>query len=584
MKLKKSIFFLIAGMLALPSCNDYLDKLPDNRVDPETPEQLRQILVDGYSVANYASYCELSSDNIVDNQAPDENGIRYPNLTPYDPIDDQIFAWEDADKATMQDSPTFIWTYCYKSIAVANHVLAKLDEFEAAPERFSDSEREMMRALRGEALMIRAYFHYVLTNIFAMQYGGPEKSAQLVGIPYTTKPETTVHVDYPRLSVAEDYDLIEKDMLEALPLIDDNIYEQPKYHFNKRAANAFAARFYMSKRDYAKADSYATAALGADPSQMMRTQFWQYSSLNVDAVVQQYYSSASPSNFMLIPTMSWFYNTIGAESRYSVNREASKATTGGYGPTWMPDKTRYYVHPCYINRLLVNGQSEYGTIFIKACYLFEYTDKIAGIGYSHTMRAEFTAEETLLTRAEARLWLAFNGQPAEDGTIYTVDDVVDDLRIWDDSRKQLPQHYDFDELTKDLIVEFYDRNASRPYPDYDPRPYILQDVNIDEVCPSEKFTLRQEMMPYLWCVLHFRRIETALDGYRWFDIKRYGIEITHKIGRDRVETLTKDDPRRALQLPIEAISSGMAPNDRFPSKVEPAERTLAPSTMFKVNK
>ena len=88
-------------------------------------------------------------------------------------------------------------------------------------------------------------------------------------------------------------------------------------------------------------------------------------------------------------------------------------------------------------------------------------------------------------------------------------------------------------------------------------------MHIDDICDS-KYQLTVDKLPYIYCVLHFRRIETLFDGYRWFDIKRYGIEVTHKIGRTRVETLTINDPRRALQIPSEVISAGMQGNNRFP--------------------
>ena len=67
----------------------------------------------------------------------------------------------------------------------------------------------------------------------------------------------TVSVNYGdpkyRKSVAEVYDLIERDILEGIDLIDDSKYHVPAYHFNRNAANAFAARFYLFKRDYEKA-------------------------------------------------------------------------------------------------------------------------------------------------------------------------------------------------------------------------------------------------------------------------------------------------------------------------------------------
>ena len=205
---------------------------------------------------------------------------------------------------------------------------------------------------------------------------------------------------------------------------------------------------------------------------------------------------------------------------------------------------------------------------MKVGELFEYTDKVAGIGYVHVVRAEFTAEETLLTRAEARIYLAAAGKPTavadangnlttEGGRVYTMEDAVDDLRIWEEARRNLPAHYEFREtLTSGLIQSWYGQD----------RGYgivkTLEELPINEICESDDYPLTQDMLPYINCLLHFRRIETVFDGLRWFDIKRYGIEVTHKIGRTRVETLTKLDPRRALQIPVEVISAGMEGNDR----------------------
>ena len=72
----------------------------------------------------------------------------------------------------------------------------------------------------------------------------------------------------------------------------------------------------------------------------------------------------------------------------------------------------------------------------------------------------------------------------------------------------------------------------------------------------------------LQCLLSLRRIETIGQGMRWFDIKRYGIEIPRRrMSRAgsvlRVtDVLTKDDNRRALQLPLKVISAGLPANVR----------------------
>ena len=72
----------------------------------------------------------------------------------------------------------------------------------------------------------------------------------------------------------------------------------------------------------------------------------------------------------------------------------------------------------------------------------------------------------------------------------------------------------------------------------------------------------------LQCVLGFRRIETLQTGQRWYDVKRYGIEIVRRvINADGVpESLTDvlrvDDPRRAIQIPLKVRTAGLEPNPR----------------------
>ena len=338
-------------------------------------------------------------------------------------------------------------------------------------------------------------------------------------------------------------------MLKGLAGVVDNYYDVPKYHFNSKAANAFAARFYLYKRDYEKVIQYADAVLGqgvATAPTMMRD-YWATNYSNVDANIQAFISAESQSNLMLVATNSGFWRTIGIGTRYGVNRDAARATIYGSGPSW----PGVCPHPCFMGKLYINGEQEYGLYYMKLGELFEYTDKVAGIGYVHLVRTEFTAEETLLCRAEAK--------------IYTGDlqGAYEDLNVWEASHRNIPGTTDgLEDFTRAVIEDYYNP-ASQPLWEYDPRPYIFNDLHIDDICDS-KYQLTADKLPYIYCVLHFRRIETLFDGYRWFDIKRYGIEVTHKIGRTRVETLTINDPRRALQIPSEVISAGMQGNNRFP--------------------
>lgn len=67
---------------------------------------------------------------------------------------------------------------------------------------------------------------------------------------------------------------------------------------------------------------------------------------------------------------------------------------------------------------------------------------------------------------------------------------------------------------------------------------------------------------FIHCILHLRRVETIHEGLRWFDIKRYGIEISHNRDGLTPDVLTKDDPRRAFQLPQDVIDAGLEANPR----------------------
>ena len=75
----------------------------------------------------------------------------------------------------------------------------------------------------------------MLVNYFCMAYNS-ETSTSDLGMPYSTSPETELRPEYERGTVAEDYARMEADIVEGLPLINDQYYSVPKYHFNQKAA------------------------------------------------------------------------------------------------------------------------------------------------------------------------------------------------------------------------------------------------------------------------------------------------------------------------------------------------------------
>ena len=563
MKLRYKILFIAIALIGLSSCKDFLEKVPDTRVYLVNLDQLEQLLVTAYSNNNYAVVGELSSDNVIDTNSPSEDGMRY-NYSSYNQYDEQIYAWQDVTlDISDSDSPSGIWNGCYGAIAAANAVLEKLEEFdtlgEIEGEAITASDKARMDAIRGEAYMIRAYHHYILAQVFCMPYRGPQISATLPGIPYATKPETELDPKYDRGTLQQTYDNIESDLKLGLQYVTDEFYEVPKYHFNVAASHAFAARFYTAKREYDKVIEQANAAFKGNDPATMRNDFWDQDFYELDNGARYYTSVDRPGNFMMIDTYSTWLRRWG--HRFWTAREGLRGSIGGPGPSWEnckfshgsgKSKEEWAMMPCFMNSFLSSSSnSEYGAIFLGTCWeQFEYTDKIAGIGYVHMIRPEFTSQETILLRAEANLFLG------------NIDAAFDDLYLWNHEHLQLDStaNYNMTELTKEDIIKFYnvDYQRRRNYANFG----IMKDFHIDEVCPSDKYHMTPEIEPYMQCLQHFRRIQMIHMGNRWFDIKRFGFSYNHKMGINDVYTLEVLDPRYAIQIPNEVIGAGLEPNPR----------------------
>ena len=258
-----------------------------------------------------------------------------------------------------------------------------------------------------------------------------------------------------------------------------------------------------------------------------------------------------------------------------------RGSVQGPGPTW--EKCRYQItslgwtfslHPCFMAMWSSGGQ-EYGVWWAgTAGEQFEYTDKIAGIGYAHQVLAEFTGEEALLNRAEAKLFLG------------DIDGCLADLGVWEAAHRNCPNVESdgrMDPWSKEIVWNFYTKAEEKYLRNTDPdrrdllgNKYndsiyfeIAKPINIDKVCPVAQYHNSPEINPYLQCIQHFRRIEFFLRGIRWFDIKRLGLSYNHVIGKDaRVETLNAQvsggilDRRLAIQIPNEIIAAGIDRNER----------------------
>ncbi|HYG19670.1 MAG TPA: RagB/SusD family nutrient uptake outer membrane protein [Ohtaekwangia sp.] len=489
---KKIHTLLFLSMITISGCNEFLSETPDNRAKLDSKEKIAELLVSAYPEANYIPFCEAMSDNVEDNFGGTQD---VTNADPY--------FWRDG-AATWQDSPEFYWNGCYTAIAAANHALRAIEQSE---------DPAFFNAQKGEALLARAYTHFMLVNLFAHTYN-TQTSDTDPGIPYVTDPETVSLKTYERKTVQYVYEMIEKDLTEGLPLINDQEYggdgnnasNIARFHFTRAAAHAFASRFYLFKRDYDKVIEHANWVLnGNDISSAMRPWTSTYRTYTTNELSIAYTRSTEKANLLLCETQSDWGSTFRS-FRYSTGAGRIDEITIQNNPA-----ADHYAYSSYYTNT--------GIYFIyKFRQHFVRIGTNSTTGYPYTILPLFTVEEVLLNRAEA---YAMQTQFHE---------ALDEINVFI-SNRVLNYNPEIHDVTFNRLYNLYQENDNK------------------------KAIVR--------AILELRRIEFLHEGLRWFDILRHRIPVTHTTHDGQVMELRPDDPRRILQIPAEAISvGGLEPNPR----------------------
>lgn len=521
-----SVIILAFGLVAFASCDDFLDVMPDNRTVIDSEDKVKALLVTAYLDHDYNLFTELLSDNV------DE----YPN-TYTERFIDELYRWEDP-KESNNESPESFWESAYLAISTANNALEGI-------EKLGGAKTATLKECKGEALLARAYAHFMLVNVFCLNYNSATADKDL-GIPLTYETGSEIGVVPERGTVADVYAAIDKDIQEGLPLVGDGHLSIPKYHFNTKAAYAFAARFYLYYEKWDKVIEYATKCLGQNPKSLLRD--WAHSATlpsTFEVRSQHYVSSELNCNLLLTTGYSAAGSAFGPYfkwKKYTQGPYISEHETGAATHLWGGSTKLYEAPHSY------PGTGYSFVLFWRVPYLFEYTDAVAGIGYYRSIFPLLTTDECLLNRAEAYVMTQ------------QYDKAAADLTLWMQNITRSTKT-----LTPANITSFYNGVAYS----YDDSANPLASTVKKHLHPAFSIDAEgstQETM--LQCVLDFRRIETLHWGLRWFDIKRYGIEYPRRMidmsgsPYKKTDFLSKDDPRRALQLPSKVLDAGVKANPR----------------------
>lgn len=508
MKYIQRPLYLVALLVVvtLVACNRYLEVSPDSShgIEIDSEDKIAELLTGAYPSASYFAFLEPRTDNV----SVRANG-QHTRLS------EAMYLWEDYDQENL-DTPLNYWNACYAGIAQVNKALELLASYPKTPR---------VKALYGEAFVLRAYLHFMLVNIWSEPYRG-DGSKQDLGIPYLTKPEKHALVDYDRGTVADVYDQIERDLKLGITLVDDRYYKHPVYHFNKRAAYAFASRFYLTKGDWPLVVQYADYILGADPRRHLRHWMQYRQSINGSSspLYLRYNDKLEPANLLLSTTESRLARTL---------------PTDRYGST-------HKLISSIFNAKGIEGCSDYSRLNLEFIYPFsygqgaaedaEYLAKFDEVSLGQTglrprglyvTNVLFSSDEVMLNRIEAYAMLR------------QYDKAIGDLRLYMQGKFG---------IVPSCSSEVYTSTSEEGYQVYTP----FYGLNI-----------RQLALVKL--ILDFRQKEFFHEGLRWFDLRRFHMTVKHGS-----QILGKNDMRKTLQIPIEAIRRGLKPNPRMEDAQQPA--------------
>lgn len=208
------VLLLLAGLLSITSCNDWLD------VKPKTEEEAEELFstIDGFKSALAGVYIGLSQSGLYGREMTfgmvgvlgQEWGDGATLKTSYSAYNYLLnYNYEQSVSKSLID---VVWNKMYENIANVNLLI-----------QYTDLKREVLgdyyEVVKGEALALRAYMHFDLLRLFApYDFTVEAKPA----IPYVQKAVPAIS---PQLTPTKFVELALEDIDEALELLkEDPIY------------------------------------------------------------------------------------------------------------------------------------------------------------------------------------------------------------------------------------------------------------------------------------------------------------------------------------------------------------------------
>ena len=454
------------------SCKDFLEAPYDNRVELKDEDDVDMLIVNAYPMR-----ADLFTEILTDNFHHYASTMQASNAATYLPI----YKWEDEySDAIATATPTHAYLEYYKRIYDANLALESIETIKGDKLRKS--------ALRGEALILRAYNYFTLVNLFSMHYNEATNATNL-GVPLILEVPKENRGLYNRSTVKEVYDQIDLDIENGLALMKEgsSFLSRNPYRFNLNSVYAFMSRVNLYKGKWDESAKYADMIV-AEKGVVVRKMSDDIT--RKTTTTEQYWAQE-----IMNPTIHPNLLLVNQVTSVFLCRPFGYRLGGFYIAHDL-----FYTTPA--NDFRFQHFSTGGTVIDSVALVVKYGNQPNNPNAAQVRYDCFTMEEVLFNRAEANL------------------------------RKASPDIAKAMADVEAIRKERFTTSNYRPLP----TPATAEAA--------------------LTLVLKERKLEFLGQGLRWYDIKRLGIRVEHRLIRTDPKTaifLEPNDKRTALQIPLQAI-------------------------------
>ncbi|WP_316826413.1 RagB/SusD family nutrient uptake outer membrane protein [Pedobacter miscanthi] len=465
------IYAAIVPVLLLLSCNKFIDKPYDNRLELKSVGDFEDVVTKAYPERQ-----DMFTDILTDDFHHYAPTMQASNVSRYVPI---FMYKDDYEEATA--TPSRSYAHYYSKIYMANIVIEGV---------MGSSGNELQKkAVLGEALMLRAYCYFTLTNLFGMHYN-PSTNGNNLAVPLITEVPKDNRPTFKRNTVKEVYDQIDKDFAEGLALLKagESFLIKNPYRFSVASANAFGSRLNLYKGSWDATIKYSNDVLsqtGLTLRDYVKDLAVLTSTSNANFTLEFMNPSTHKNILLASQTGTFLELPVGYRlGGFYLSHNYSLASSTLWNTT------------DYRRRLMLGV----ATVIDSVSMYLKYAHQDNQPSVPAARYECFTVEEALINRAEAYMKAS----------------------------------------TPNVAAAIADMEA-------------LRKTRFTPYTALNTAGLTNEQI--LALILKERRIEFLGQGMRWYDIKRLGIEVEHRLIRYLPATgtiLKSNDLRTALQIPLSA--------------------------------